>query len=181
MSVKVEHTIEDLYFVEGNAELVNGEIIEMPPVGDDPNRAGGKIFASLLKEEKSGKPGRAYTDGVGFAVTLPHRKAFGPDAAFYTGKRTGMRFLQGAPDFAVEVRSETDYGNDAEERIAKKIADYLTAGTKVVWDVDLLSTDVIKAYHSDDPTSPIIYRRGDIANAEPAVPGWTFPVNDLFE
>jgi len=30
MSTKVEATIEDLYKVEGKAELVNGEIVEMP-------------------------------------------------------------------------------------------------------------------------------------------------------
>ena len=33
MSTKVEATIEDLYKVEGKAELVNGEIVEMPLTG----------------------------------------------------------------------------------------------------------------------------------------------------
>ena len=39
MSTKTRATIEDLYKVDGKAELVNGEIVEMPPAGDDPNRA----------------------------------------------------------------------------------------------------------------------------------------------
>ena len=34
MSIKTRATIEDLYKVEGKAELVNGEIVEMPPAGD---------------------------------------------------------------------------------------------------------------------------------------------------
>ena len=35
MDVKTRATIEDLYKVEGKAELVNGEIVKMPPAGDD--------------------------------------------------------------------------------------------------------------------------------------------------
>jgi len=44
----------------------------------------------------------------------------------------------------------------------------------------VLKQEVIKAYHCDDPNNPAIYRRGDIADAEPAVPGWRFPVNEMF-
>jgi Uma2 family endonuclease len=92
-----------------------------------------------------------------------------------------MRFLEGSPIFAVEVRSENDYGPAAERAMQDKRADYLACGTLVVWDVDLLSEDVIKSYKASDPEHPEIFRRGDIADAEPAVPGWRLPVNDLFE
>ena len=54
---------------------------------------------------KSTGQGRAYTDGAGFHVNLPHRESFSPDAAYHIGPRTGMRFLEGAPVFAVEVRA----------------------------------------------------------------------------
>ena len=43
MSTKTRATIEDLYKVEGKAELVNGEIVEMPPAGEDPGRASLKL------------------------------------------------------------------------------------------------------------------------------------------
>jgi len=91
-----------------------------------------------------------------------------------------MRFLEGAPVFAVEVRSANDYGRTAEEQIRTKRADYFACGTLVVWDVDLLSPDVIKVYRASDPEHPTIYRRGDMAEAEPAVPGWRMAVDDLF-
>jgi hypothetical protein len=51
----------------------------------------------------------------------------------------------------------------------------------VGWDVGLLSDDTIKVYRAADPNNPTIYRRGEITEAEPAVPGWTMPVNDLFD
>jgi hypothetical protein len=40
---------------------------------------------------------------------------------------------------------------------------------------------VIRSYNSDDPDSPTIYRKGDVARAEPAVPGWEMTVDSLFE
>lgn len=180
MSTKPRATIEDLYRVEGKAELVNGEIVEMPPSGDDPSRASLNISISLRQYELHTGQGRAYADGAGFRVHLPHRESFSPDAAYHLGPRTGMRFLEGAPVFAVEVRSEHDYGPAAERGMQEKRADYFACGTLVVWDVDLLSPDAIKSYKASDPDAPVVFRRGDIADAEPAVPGWRMAVEELF-
>jgi Uma2 family endonuclease len=181
VSLKTRATIEDLYKVEGKAELVNGEIVEMPPSGDEPSSAGFEIATSLKTYARRSGRGRAYPDGTGFHVNLPHRESFSPDAAYHIGSRTGMRFLEGSPIFAVEVRSENDYGPAAERAMQDKRADYFACGTLVVWDVDLLSEDVIKSYKASDPEHPLIFRRGDIADAEPAVPGWRLAVTDLFE
>jgi Uma2 family endonuclease len=180
MGTRSRATIEDLYKVEGKAELVNGEIVEMPPSGDDPNRASVSITMSLRQYERHTGQEWAYGDGAGFTVHLPHRASFSPDAAYHLGPRTGMRFLEGAPIFAVEVRSEHDYGPGAERAMREKRADYFACGTLVVWDVDLLSPDVIKSYKASDPANPVIFRRGDIADAEPAVPGWRMAVEELF-
>jgi Uma2 family endonuclease len=180
MSPKTRATIEDLYHVEGKAELVNGEIVLMPPTGDDPGYASDEIFASLREHAKRTKTGRAFADNKGFHVQLPHREAFSPDAAYHTGPRTGMEFLEGAPVFAVEVRSKSDYGPAAERAMKDKRADYFACGTLVVWDVDLLSVDVIRSYKASDPEHPVIFRRGDMADAEPAVPEWHMAVDELF-
>ena len=91
-----------------------------------------------------------------------------------------MKFYKGAPVFADEVRSEGDYGPKAESAMADKRADYFLAGTRVVWDVDLLSDEVIRVYRADAPDTPTVYGRGDMAEAVPAVPGWRFPVDNLF-
>ncbi|HEY0078038.1 MAG TPA: Uma2 family endonuclease [Pyrinomonadaceae bacterium] len=181
MSTGTEATIEDLYDVpeNGKAELVNGEIIEMPPTGGVSGRAGGKIYLSLDGYEQSTKAGYAFPDNVGFAVNLPHRKSFSPDAAFYVGELKGGEFLEGAPIFAVEVRSKNDYGERAELAIAQKRADYFACGTRVVWDVDVLREKLVRVYRSDNPDTPTIYRKGDIAEAEPALLGWKIPV-DVF-
>ena len=179
MSTKVEATIDDLYKVEGKAELVNGEIILMSPTGVLPGYAAGQIFTSLNNYSKQQKFGHAMPDNVAYRVDLPSRKSFSPDVSLYIGRLT-MKFGEGAPVFAVEVRSEGDYGPRAERQMAAKRADYFAAGTLVVWDVDILSEDVVRVYRPTNPETPVVYRRGQIAEAEPAVPGWTMPVDDLF-
>lgn len=179
MKTKTEATIEDLYRVPGKAELVDGEIVLMSPTGKMPGYAGGEIFASLRNYARYTRSGYAAPDNVGFLVSLPHRTSLSPDAAFYKDKMS-MKFAEGAPVFAVEVRSEGDYGPAAERAMRAKRADYFAAGTQVVWDVDLLGDDTVYVYRSNEPNKPTIYRRGDIAEAEPAVPNWTKPVDDLF-
>ena len=181
MATTTEATAEELYKVPGKAEIVNGEIILMSPTGDAPSTAAGEIFVSLHAYGQRTNTGRPYADNTGFKVDLPNRKSFSPDVAFYTGERTGMRFLEGAPIFAVEVRSENDYGPLAEREIAAKRSDYFAAGTLVVWDVDLLSEDVITSYDAEHPDTPVLFRRGDIASATVVLPGWEFPVNKLFQ
>lgn len=181
MSTKVEATIEDLYKVEGKAELVNGEILHMSPTGFFPHYAAREITTSLRLYELSTRRGYAIGDNLGFVVNLPHRKSFSPDAAFYSSDRpVSMKFVEGAPIFAVEVRSDGDYGPRAERQMAQKRADYFAAGTLVVWDVDLLSEDVVRVYRATAPVTPAVYKRGQVAEAEPALPGWTMPVDDLF-
>jgi Uma2 family endonuclease len=180
-----EATVEDLDNVPDNAkaEIVNGKLVLMPPTGIEPGYAGDEIFASLREYARRTRTGRAVGDNKGFLVDLPHRKSFSPDAAYYLGKPTGMKFYEGAPIFAAEVRSENDYGPAAEQEMAAKRADYFACGTQVVWDVDVLgdqeSDKIIRVYRASDPKNATIYRSGDVAEAEPALPGWTFPVDNL--
>jgi Uma2 family endonuclease len=60
-----------------------------------------------------------------------------------------------------------------------KRADYFAAGTLVVWDVDPLA-ECIHVYRLSDPTTPTTYVRGQVAEAEPAVPGWRVAVDWIF-
>jgi Uma2 family endonuclease len=180
MKARTQATIEDLYRVDGKAELVNGDVVHMAPTGGTPGYAGDEIFASLREYARRTGTGIAVGDNKAFIVNLPHRKSFSPDAAYYTGP-VSARFYEGAPLFAVEVRSEGDYGPAAEREIAAKRADYFAAGTQVVWDVDVLrSEDIVRIYRADNPDTPTIYGRGEQAEAEPALPGWRMLVDELF-
>ena len=172
--------VEKLMEFEGKAEIVDGEIQEIEITGGLPGFAGDEIAFSLRDYTRRIGTGRAVGDGKGFLCDLPNRQSFLPDAAFYTGPRSGMSFMPEAPIFAVEVRSENDYGPRAERAMLQKRIDYFAAGTLVVWDVDLCNEDVVAKYSAQNPHFPQIFRRGEIADAEPAVAGWTMAVDELF-
>jgi Uma2 family endonuclease len=174
-------TLADLAKVREKAEIVGGKVVAMSPTGALPNRAGGNIYLRLREYEHVTQRGYAYTDNAAFVVRLRARRSFSPDAAFHQGAPPGMGFVEGAPVFAVEVRSEKDYGRAAERRMARKRDDYFAAGTLVVWDIDLQGPDVVRVYRAGDPGRPVIYRRGSMAEAEPALPGFSMPVDQLFE
>ena len=172
-------TVRDLYRTPGKAELVDGALVLMPFTSGLHGYAVTAIAASLNDYRRRTKRGYAFADNVGFLVRLPHRRSFSPDAAFHVGP-IDAKFIEGAPVFAVEVRSEEDYGPKAERVMAGKRADYFAAGTLVVWDVDVLRAQCVRAFRAGDPQNPAVYRRGETAGAEPAVPGWTLSVDELF-
>src|SRR5438105_383298 len=90
-------TIDDLYRVPGKAEIVNGEIVQMPPTGGEPGYAGDEVFASLREYVRKTGIGRAVEDNKAFRVYLSNRDSFSPDAAYYLGPDPGMKYYEGAP------------------------------------------------------------------------------------
>jgi Uma2 family endonuclease len=174
-------TLDDLYEVEGPAELIDGVIIRLM-TGERPCEVAGNIYFNLRPYVKKMGRGKALTADVGYAVPkmASGRENFCPDVSYHTHKtRAPMRFIQGAPKLGVEVRSENDYGKAAEREMAEKRADYFEAGTQVVWDVDPIA-ETVAVYRASNPKKPKNYRRGEIAEAEPAVPGWRMPVDEVF-
>jgi len=177
-------TIDDLYRVEGKAELIGGRIVKYMASGLLPSQCAFNTAVSLRVHSKAIQKVVICGDGLGYAIPeLPSgRESFSPDASYYDGPlpTNRMRFIDGPPTLAVEVRSENDYGRAAEIDMEEKREDYFAAGTLVIWDVDP-GAEPISVYRHDAPTTPVVFRRGEIADAEPAVPGWRMAVDEVFE
>jgi Uma2 family endonuclease len=183
MPVQTRATLDDLSRVDGKAELIDGRVVECMPTGDWPSWISGLINSRILEFVVAAKHGRAYPDGIGFTVSelASGRESFSPEASYYDGPlpRNRMRFVQGPPTFAVEVRSEVDYGSRADAEFEAKRRDYFEAGTKVVWDVDPLA-QTVTCYRTAAPEQAVVFRPGDHGDAEPALPGWRLDVGWLF-
>ena len=173
--------LADLAAVDGKAELIRGRVVHLMPTGHWPNIVAGRIFRRLADYADAPGRGVVYTDNMGFAVAelSSGRESFSPDAAYYTGPRPArrMRFVEGPPDFAVEVRSEGDSGPAAEAHMAAKRADYFEAGTVVIWDVDP-EAGTVRKYRAGEAI-PDLFGAGSEADAEPAVPGWRLSLDWL--
>jgi Uma2 family endonuclease len=176
-------TFDDLYRTEGKAELIGGRVVQYMASGFLPSRVAFRIARKLNDHAEQTTVGVALGDNMGYAIPeLPSgRESFSPDASYYDGPLPTnlMRFIEGPPTFAVEVRSENDYGDAAEAEMAAKRADYFAAGTKVVWDVDPVA-ETVTVYLAKAPNKPTVFHRGAVADAEPAVPGWSMAVSDIF-
>lgn len=177
-------TLDDLAREHGKAELIGGRLVPLMPTGFHPGRIGGRIFRSLDDHAQTTGHGIALPDNVGFAVPelASGRESFSPDAAFFVGQLPAdeMDFIDGAPTFAVEVRSKGDYGEAAEEVMTAKRADYFEAGTAVIWDVDPIA-GCVRLYRPQQPDQPEIFVRGELANAEPAVRGWRMSIDEILK
>lgn len=179
MPSRHDAAIEALYRARGKAEIVDGELVVMTPAGGLHGYAAAQILVSLHQYARRTKRGVALGDNVGYVVHLPNRKSFCPDVSLWTGPLT-PKFLDGPPLLAVEIRSDEDYGPAAERAMARKRADYFAAGTLVVWDVDVLKERLVRVFRAAAPERPAVYGAGSLAEAEPAAPGWSMPVADLF-
>ena len=176
---KTDELFDQLMRIDGKAEIVNGRIVHLMATGKEPGFAAGEIFASIREYARRIRIGRAVGDNVIFRVDLPNRKSFSPDAAYTLEARDGsMSAIFSAPVFAIEVRSENDYGPAAERAIAAKIEEYFEAGTLAVWDVDLQSENVVTLHLPGQ--APQIFRRGQTADAGGALPGWTMEMDEIF-
>jgi Uma2 family endonuclease len=178
-----KETLQDLARVPGKAELIGGRIVHLMPTGYLPNSVAGEIFVSLKNHARATGRGLALTDNIGFAVPelRSGRESFSPEASYHDGRLppNAMDFIPGPPAFAVEVRSKGDYGDTAEAEMAAKRADYFEAGTKVVWDVDPLAR-CVHVHRAEAAAQSVSFLKGQVADAEPAVPGWRMAVDEIF-
>jgi Uma2 family endonuclease len=165
---------------DGRAECFDGRIVRLPHFGDLPGQVVMRLLRSLGDHvERTGR-GEVLSATMAFTVNrlASGRESFSPCASYYDGPPPSnpMSFIHGAPTFAVEVRSENDYGPAAEREMAAKRADYFEAGTRVVWDVNPVAK-VIRCYRAAEPDSPGVFGHGSQADAAPAVPGWSVSVD----
>jgi Uma2 family endonuclease len=175
-------TLADLAKVDGKAELIGGHIVRFMPTRRRPGRIAGRIYRSLDDYAERTKLGEAFPDNVGYAVPRlsSGRQSFAPDASFVRGPLTGdvMRFVNGPPTVAVEVRSESGQTERAEQDAVEKRLDYFEAGTPLVWDVDPIA-ETVTVYRSGND-EPRTYSRGETIFLS-ELPDYSVAVDWLFQ
>jgi len=159
-------------------ELVNGELIDVPPSGPDHNWKMLNI-AGPLNTFAHHAGGQAFGDGAGFMVGADHKQLRSPDAA-YLGPQRVLEpplptWVDGAPDLAVEVLSEDQYG---EAYAAGKVPEYFAAGAQLVWLVDRRQQEV--RVFTREANEVIIMRDDAVLTLEPIIQGFALRVADIF-
>ena len=118
------------------AELLRGVLVVREPAGSRHGLVTMNLGAELALYAKQTGAGGVYAAETGFKLTSDPDTVRAPDIAFVTRERlpppntTGYPAL--APDLAVEVLSPGDRPGE----VLARVADWLSAGTRLVWVVD---------------------------------------------
>ena len=158
-------------------ELAAGVLLSEPPAGGEHGRVEVRIAVILERFVRAHDLGVVYAD-TGFLLARAPDTVRAPDVAFVSRARAlALRgiatYLPLAPDLAIEIVSPNDRPMD----VHAKVADYLTAGTRLVWVVDPATRTVVAYRRLLAPTR--IARTG-LLDGEDVLPGFRVPVADLF-
>ena len=180
MGTKTLLTADDLEQMPGDdsvqTELDEGELITMPPAGEEHGYYGSEISRVLGNYVKRHGLGRVYTSDTGFRLRDDTVRA--PDVAFVRRERVesvrSKGFAKGVPDLAVEIFSPYDNVR----QLMRKVKQYFAAGCHTVWIVypERREINVLEATGADR-----LLAVGDTLEAPGLLPGFSVPVADLFE
>ena len=184
MAIKTKLTADDLWRMgtgDVRRELVDGEVIEMAPVGGVHGRVTNRIALKLTLHVDAHGGGEIVTGDVGFVLLLPGdpERVRAPDVAFVsTGRlpegRVPQGFIRGAPDLAVEVLSPSDNPVDVQQ----KVRDYLEARTRLVW-VVAPAARTVTVYRPDG--SARLVREPEHLDGENVLRGLTISLSDILQ
>lgn len=139
-------TEDDLYRLpddELRYEIVGGRLLAEPR----PGFRHGDVMAALTQALRAHvvrrRLGKVVAGDTGFILARNPDTVRGPDVAFVSRERLGhghdpARAFPGPPDLAVEIVSLHDRPDD----LHAKVADYLAAGSRLVWVIDPQAREV---------------------------------------
>src|SRR6266567_1779968 len=156
-------------------ELDEGELITMPPAGEEHGDYGNQIGFVLTRYVREHKLGKVYSADTGFRLSGDTVRA--PDVAFVRRERVesirSKGFAKGAPDLAVEIFSPSDNVR----QLMRKVKQYFAAGCHTVWIVypERREINVLDASGADR-----LLTVADTIEAPELLPGFSVPVSEFF-
>lgn len=161
------------------AELTkDGDVIIMAPTGFESSEENAELVLQLAiwaKKDGSGK----VTESNG-AYVLPNGATRAPDAAWIRKERLAQfsaeerkKFLPVAPDFVVELRSESDSLSELQE----KMEEWIENGVRLAWLIDT-KTKQVHIYRPN--SSAEVLNDPSKVSADDVLPGFELDVSEIW-
>lgn len=168
---------------DARIEVIDGEIVQMSPVGGRHHFIGGNIYRVLDRHVMERDLGHVFMDGLLFLLRKEGRGIKGaqvPDVAFV--RKTDIpanwnidKPFPGAPTLAVEVMSP----DDKTEEVLTHVRRYLEAGTEQVW-VVYPKEQELHQYVRGLPDQVRVYQGDDTLDGGDLLPGFVLKMQDVF-
>ncbi len=160
-------------------ELDNGRLVVMAPPGDRHGAVELNIGTELKVQGERRGFGKARSGEVAIILWRNPDRVVGADAVFIANSFLPIRlskegYLETIPDLAVEVRSK----NDTLSEILQKVADYLRAGVRAVWVLDLDKKTITEHRHEQEAK---VFSKTDTLTVEDIIPRFQVVVRDMFQ
>jgi Uma2 family endonuclease len=161
-------------------EWINDQLREKPPMGAKANRVATILAAELHAFATEKGLGLVFTQDCGYRIFPGDpRKVRKPDVSFIPFGRLPDDYPPEGhatvpPDLEVEVVSP----NDEAEEIDHRVADYLSAGVKLIWIV-YPATRSVWLVRRDGSAARLT--EAHELSGEDVLPGFTFSIQKLFE
>ena len=159
-------------------ELVKGVLVELMVASEEHEHTGSLVVIRIGNHVLLNRLGRVYISNRGY-VTGPDSPATSrmPDVSFVSNARLGQPELagmlyDGAPDLAVEILSDSN----TRAEIAQKVSEYLNAGGKAVWVIDI-DARTLTVYTVQAP--PLVLTDADGVDGGDYLPGFACAVADM--
>ena len=168
--------LQHVYVPDKRVELVRGLLVVRELPGMRHARVAMDLALALGAHVRAAALGRVYAE-AGFKLASNPDTVRGPDIAFISRGRipdpepTG--FAGFAPDLVVEVISPGDRAGE----VLAKVADWLSAGTRLVWVLDP-ARRVARVYRADG-TEQILTADESLDGGD-VVPGFSCPLREIF-
>ena len=150
-------------------ELVRGALVVREPAGYRHGEVAARLARILGNHVEDGHLGRVLAAETGFTLARDPDTVRAPDAAFIRSERLPEPPPRGyarlAPDLVVEVLSPDDRPGE----VLAKVADWLNAGTRLVWVVDPERRQA-RVYRADGSES--LWTDSGTLDGEDVVPGF---------
>ena len=171
-------TAEELMNLDDHShrhELIKGELLTMPPPGEEHGTIIMNLGALLGPYVKRNNLGRLTAES-GFKLQSDPDTVLAPDISFTARDRVGIRsegYRPKPPDLAVEVLSPSD----RKTQVERKAALWLELGARAVWNVNprKRTVEVIRA----DGGRKIFHETDELV--DDTVPGFSVKVSEIFD
>ncbi|MDP6355837.1 MAG: Uma2 family endonuclease [Planctomycetota bacterium] len=164
---------------DGTFEIVYGELVELPPMGIHEILLGYMLTRYLDDHVKEHGLGRIFPDGAKFRLARDPDLVRGPDVSFVEEDRIPADlfekgYMDIAPDFAVEVISDSN----SFAEIEGKVTEYLAADVRLIW---VINPGTRTACIHTQGSNVRRVNENDELDGGDVIPGFKLRLKDLFE